>query len=186
VREQIRTAAGEALTLKQENVWLRGCAIQCRINAEDPWQNFMPSPGHLSMVRLPGGFGVRVDTYVYSGASVPARYDPLVAKLIVWGETREECMRRIRRALEDFALTGVVTNLPLHQSVLNSPILTRSTSTIGIRSLGAPEAPRPETYFRDLAAVVAVAYAQRSLAFRSSLPERLQSGWHRASRELPH
>jgi acetyl/propionyl-CoA carboxylase alpha subunit len=185
VSAQIRIAANEPLTLKQENVQLRGSAMQCRINAEDPWRAYMPSPGHIQRLRLPAGPHVRVDTYAYSGCEVPARYDPVLAKVIVWGEDRDECARRMRRALEDFTAIGIPTNLPLHQRALSTPAFIQGEYTTDFfrHVIGGGEVS--ETYLRDLAVAAAIAYAQRNLAFHPSSPERMQSGWHRASRELP-
>ncbi len=121
VREQIRIAAGEPLSVDQEAVRLEGWAMQCRISAEDPWRQFMPNPGYLHMVRLPGGPGVRVDTYVYCGSYIPAEYDPLVVKLVAWGLDRQECLGRLRQALRECQLTGTPTNLPLIQRILSQP-----------------------------------------------------------------
>ncbi len=182
VREQIRIAAGEPLTLTQADVLPRGWSMMCRINAEDPFNGFLPSPGELSKVRLPGGPEVRVDTYVYSGCSVPGNYDPLVAKLTVWAEDRDLCIRRMRRALKDFNLIGTPTNLPLLQRILLTADFAadKYSTTFLEQSLDSI----PDSRLRDLAAVAAVLYAQRNQMFRPSTPERLASGWHRESRRL--
>ncbi len=121
VQEQIRLAAGEPLSISQDEVELRGWAIHCRINAEDPWRNFMPSPGRLINFRLPGGPGVRVDTYGYVGCNIPLRYDSLLANLTVWAEDRPAAVRRMRRALQDFKIVGVQTNLPMQQQMVAEP-----------------------------------------------------------------
>lgn len=182
VREQIRIAAGEPLTLQQADVLPRGWSMMCRINAEDPFNGFLPSPGDLSKVRLPGGPEVRVDTYVYSGCSVPGDYDPLVAKLTVWAEDRDQCIARMRRALKDFNLIGTPTNLPLLQRILLTGdfVPEEYSNTYLEQSLESI----PDARLRDLAAVAAVLYAQRNQTFRPSTPERLASGWHRESRRL--
>jgi acetyl-CoA carboxylase, biotin carboxylase subunit len=120
VREQIRIADGHKLTLRQEDVEFRGHAIECRINAEDP-QTFAPSPGRVSYFHAPGGLHVRVDSGLYSGYRIPPYYDSMVAKLIVWGHTREGALRRLRRALEEFVIEGVKTTTPLHQALLDEP-----------------------------------------------------------------
>ncbi len=186
VREQIRLAAGEALGLTQADVHLHGHAILCRINAEDPAQRFLPTPGRLRRVRLPGGPEVRVDTFAYSGCEVPAEYDPIVAKVAVWHSTRAACVLRLRRALEDFTLIGTPTNLPLHQRLVADPEFEQGTYTTELlgRSRLA-EAPPPADHLRDLAVAAAVAFVRRYQRLSPETPERLRSGWHQASRTLP-
>jgi acetyl-CoA carboxylase, biotin carboxylase subunit len=185
VREQTRIAAGEPLAVAQEDVNLRGWAMQCRINAEDPWNNFLPSPGRLSRFRLPGGPHVRVDTYAYSGCEVPVRYDPLLANLVTWGENRDECIRRMRRALQDFLISGVQTNGLLHQRILSDPPFVRGDYTAEIFQRLLFDEPGQDVDLRYLAVAAAIAYARRRLILRPSLPDRLRSGWHRDSRRLP-
>ncbi len=114
VREQIRIADGAPLSFRQEDVDFHGHAIECRINAEDP-ETFAPWPGRIVEYHPPGGLGVRVDSGLYAGYSVPPHYDSMIAKLIVHGATRNECLMRLRRALEEFVITGVRTTIPLHQ-----------------------------------------------------------------------
>jgi len=120
VREQIRIADGHALTLRQQDVEFRGHAIECRINAEDA-KTFAPSPGLVSYFHAPGGMHVRVDSGLYSGYRIPPYYDSMIAKLIVWGHSREGALRRLRRALEEFVIQGVKTTIPLHQALLDEP-----------------------------------------------------------------
>jgi len=120
VREQIRVAEGHPLTLRQEDVQFRGHAIECRINAEDP-RTFAPSPGTVQQYHAPGGMHVRVDSGLYQGYRVPPYYDSMIAKLIVYGTTRDGALRRLRRALEEFAITGMKTTIPLHQALLDDP-----------------------------------------------------------------
>jgi acetyl/propionyl-CoA carboxylase alpha subunit len=185
VREQIRLAAGEALSFTQAEVHLHGHAISCRITAQDPWRHYMPSPGTLRRVRLPTGHGVRVDTYAYSGCEVPAQYDPIVAKVITWGQDRAESMRRLQRALSEIALIGVATTLPIQQLIAHHPeFLHAEYHTESLRR-DLPEDALPEEHARDLAIAAAIAYARRNLAGQPSVPDRLQSGWHRTSRRLP-
>lgn len=119
VREQIRVAAGEKLSWKQEDIKILGHAIECRICAEDP-ETFIPSPGKIKRFRPPAGPRVRVDTYVFSGYEIPIYYDPMIAKLITWGKTREEAIDRMNRALIEFTLTGVKSNINLHKSILKN------------------------------------------------------------------
>ncbi len=119
IKEQLRIAAGEPMKhARQEDVHLSGHAIEFRINAEDPLHNFRPHPGKLDVFNPPGGFGVRVDSHMYSGYSVPPYYDSLLAKLIVWGETRAEAIARARRALDEFIIVGIPTTIPFHQYVV--------------------------------------------------------------------
>ena len=120
VKEQIRVARGRALSYKQEDVKINGHSIECRINAEDPYNNFMPSTGRITHSLLPTGPGVRVDTGVYPGFEITSFYDPMIAKLIVWGETRAQAILRMRRALEEYRIVGVRTNIPFHQTMMNS------------------------------------------------------------------
>ena len=112
VKEQIRIARGRALSYKQEDVKINGHSIDCRINAEDPYNDFMPSTGRITHSLVPTGPGVRVDTGVYPGFEITSFYDPLIAKLIVWGETRAQAILRMRRALEEYRIVGVQTNIP--------------------------------------------------------------------------
>lgn len=120
VKEQIRVAAEEPLGFTQEDVMVRGHAIECRINAEDPEINFMPCPGQVSAYRPPGGFGVRVDSAVYPGYHISPYYDSMIGKLIVWGRTREEAVSRMRRSLKEFIIEGVTTTIPFHLLVLEN------------------------------------------------------------------
>ncbi|MCC6759436.1 MAG: acetyl-CoA carboxylase biotin carboxylase subunit [Candidatus Omnitrophica bacterium] len=122
IKEQIKVASGEKLKIKQEDVKINGCAIECRINAEDPNNNFMPSPGKIAELNLPGGFGVRVDTHIYSGYSIPPFYDSMVAKLIVHDKTRPEAIRKMRRALEEFYISPIKTTIGLHSEILEHPL----------------------------------------------------------------
>ncbi|KEO82543.1 acetyl-CoA carboxylase biotin carboxylase subunit [Tumebacillus flagellatus] len=118
IKEQIRVAAGEPLSIAQEDVVLDGWAIECRINAEDPDKNFMPCPGKITRYLPPGGFGVRVDSAAYEGYTVNPFYDSMIAKLIVWAPTREEAILRMHRALSEFKIDGIKTTIPFHLKVL--------------------------------------------------------------------
>ena len=120
VMEQIRIARGRQLSYKQEDIQINGAAIECRINAEDPYNGFLPSTGKILHSILPTGPGIRVDTGVYLGFEITPYYDPLIAKLIVWGETRAQAILRMRRALEEYRLVGVRTNIPFHQTMMDS------------------------------------------------------------------
>ncbi len=120
VAEQIRIARGRQLSYKQSEVKFQGHAIECRVNAEDPFNNFIPSTGRISHSLLPTGPGIRVDTGVYPGFEITPYYDPMIAKLIVWGETRAQAILRMRRALEEYRIVGVRTNIPFHQTLMDS------------------------------------------------------------------
>lgn len=121
VKEQIRIAAGEPLSIKQEDVQINGWSIECRINAERPDKDFIPSPGKIDLYLPPGGPGVRVDSACYQGYAISPFYDSMVAKLIVWGASRQEAIERMTRALSEFAIYGVHTTIPFHQRLLNHP-----------------------------------------------------------------
>jgi acetyl-CoA carboxylase biotin carboxylase subunit len=120
VKEQIRIARGRSLSIVQQDVHLNGWAIECRINAEDPYNNFMPSTGRITHTLLPTGPGVRIDTGVYPGFEISPYYDALISKLIVYGATRAEAILRMRRALEEYKIVGVRTNIPFHQNLMDS------------------------------------------------------------------
>jgi pyruvate carboxylase subunit A len=118
VKEQIKAAAGERLTLRQEDISLRGYAIECRINAEDARNNFFPSPGRITRYQSPGGIGIRLDGCVFGGYEVPPYFDPLLAKLCAWGNTWEEVLARMDRALEEYIIRGIKTTIPFYRRVL--------------------------------------------------------------------
>ena len=120
VIEQIRVCAGEPLSMKQEEVLLRGHAIECRINAEIPEKNFMPSPGTITALHLPGGNGVRVDTAIYTGYKIPMEYDSMIAKVLVHGKDRQEAIRKMKGALEEMLVLGVETNLDFQYKIMQS------------------------------------------------------------------
>ena len=121
MKEQIRIAAGEKLGYKQKDICIKGYSIECRINAEDSENNFCPSPGTITAYHAPGGFGVRMDSAVYEGYTIPPCYDSMIGKLIVWGHTREEAIERMKRALGEFVIEGVKTTKPFHLKVLDNP-----------------------------------------------------------------
>ncbi|MDX1415951.1 MAG: hypothetical protein R3293_17275, partial [Candidatus Promineifilaceae bacterium] len=120
VQEQLRIARGRRLSLRQEAVAIKGWAIECRINAEDPYNNYLPSTGLITTSQLPTGPGVRVDTGVFPGFEITPFYDPMISKLICYGTTRGEAVLRMRRALEEYRIGGVKTNIPFHQHMMDS------------------------------------------------------------------
>ncbi len=119
VKEQILLASGEELSYKQDDISIRGWAIEARIIAEDPSRGFAPSPGKITFYDEPGGIGVRVDSYVYEGFEVPPYYDPLIAKLIVWGNSRLEAIQRLKRSVSEYFIGGIKTNIPIIQRIVN-------------------------------------------------------------------
>jgi acetyl-CoA carboxylase biotin carboxylase subunit len=119
IAEQLRVAQGDKLRFQQKDIEIRGHAIECRINAEDPDHNFRPNPGRISGYLPPGGPGVRMDSHVYTDYVIPPYYDSLIAKLIVWGSDRPAAILRMKRALRECAITGVPTTIPFHQKVLD-------------------------------------------------------------------
>lgn len=122
IKEQIHIANNQKLSVKQEDVKFDGWSIECRINAENPFKGFLPSPGRIEMYLPPGGYGVRVDSAVYPGYSIPPFYDSMIAKLITHGTTREEAIKRMKRALEEFVIEGINTTIPFHQLVMENDI----------------------------------------------------------------
>lgn len=122
VREQILVAAGEKLSYTQDDIHLKGHAIECRINAENPAKGFMPNPGTISGYLAPGGFGVRVDSHVYQDYTIPPYYDSMIGKLICWGRDRNEARRRMYRALKEYVVTGVETTIPFHQAIVEDEV----------------------------------------------------------------
>jgi acetyl-CoA carboxylase biotin carboxylase subunit len=129
VQAQIRIAAGEKLRFRQKDIVVRGHAIECRINAEDPYR-FTPSPGRITSYHPPGGPGIRVDTHIYAGYTVPPNYDSMVGKLIAYGATRDQAIRRMRIALSEMVLEGISTNIPLHRELLHDSRFLRGGTSI--------------------------------------------------------
>jgi pyruvate carboxylase subunit A len=121
VKEQIRIASGLPISIQQEEVRTNGWAIECRINAEDPLNDFVPSPGKLKGYHSPGGTGIRVDSGVYAHYTIPPFYDPMISKLIVWGRDRNEAITRMRRALYEYVIVGIKNNIPFHKAVMENP-----------------------------------------------------------------
>lgn len=122
IKEQVQIASGQKLMIQQADVQMNGWSIECRINAENPARNFMPSPGTIEVYMPPGGFGVRVDSAMYAGYTIPPFYDSMVAKLIVHGDTREEAIARMKRALDEFMIEGVHTTIPFHYRLMDHEI----------------------------------------------------------------
>ncbi len=185
VQQQLRIAAGEPLGMTQDDIILRGWSILCRVSAEDPWNNFLPSPGRLTAYRLPAGPYVRVDTYAYRGCDIPVHYDPLLAMMVVWGVTRDEAVRRAQRAMSEFSIAGVQTTVPLLQRVLDDPdfVTGQYSTAFAHRELTGNLANDSDR--RDMAIAAAIAYLVRNRAGRPVTPGRVRSGWHQDARRLP-
>lgn len=182
VREQIRLVAGEPLLVTQDTVRLDGHAMSCRITAQDPRQHFMPSPGRVR-VRFPNGPETRLDTYVYTGCLVPGTYDPLIAKLTVWADTRAACHARFMRALHGLSFSGIVTNAPWLEQIAQHPDFVRGAysteTTMPLQS--EPD----ELRLRDFAIAATLLYARAQDTAQPTTSPRLASQWHHAARELP-
>ncbi len=185
VRQQLRIAAGEPLSVKQEDATPHGCAIQCHLQAEDPWNNLSPAPGSLVCVRLPGGSNVRLDTYIHAECHVPALQDPTLGVLTVWAENRDDCVRKLRGALKEFSISGLPTNLPLHQRILNHPEFISGQYRPDFVDCALQGACGDDANLRDTAVATALLFARRKNGKQPSTPDRLRSGWHRLSRRLP-
>jgi len=180
VKLQITIAAGEALGLRQEGIVMRGAAIECRIYAEDPDNNFFPSPGKIVRLRTPSGPGVRDDSGVYEGWTVPIEYDPLLSKLVAWGSTREESIARMQRALREYRIEGIKSNVGFFVELLRDPDFRRGDFDTGFidRFVGAgsqrPSFRRDE---RDLAAIAAAVFHSRRSAGPAEVPKQTESPW---------
>ena len=121
IKEQIRIAANEKLKIRQKDIEFRNYVIECRVNAENPYKNFMPCPGKITGLNLPGGNGIRIDTGIYEGYTIPSYYDSMIAKLIVYGTSRNEAISKLKRALEEFVIEGVTTNTDFIFEIIKNP-----------------------------------------------------------------
>jgi pyruvate carboxylase subunit A len=161
VKEQIRIASGIALGIRQQDVHIRGTAIECRINAEDPLNGFVPTPGRINGYQSPAGPGIRVDSGAYSSCRISPFYDPLIAKVVAWGRDREEAIRRMDRALFEFLVTGIKTNIPFHRAVMRNARFIRG-------ELGTQFIDRETTLLDEM---MNIAEQQSSLSARLPLSE---------------
>jgi acetyl-CoA carboxylase biotin carboxylase subunit len=189
VREQLRIARGEPMTCATGVMRPRGHAIECRITAEDPFGNFMPSAGRIEFLQVPTGPGVRWDGGIQAGSDVSLYYDSLLGKLIVWGETREHAIHRMRRALDELTIVGVTTAQPFHRRVMEEPQFVAGDYDIGyLDAVGQRlmEAPEDEALVHAVAIAAALAEDERRGARvpTAERPNRAgqQSGWLRAAR----
>lgn len=187
VTEQIRIARGRKLRYKQDDIGLNGWAIECRINAEDPYNDFLPSTGLLSQVIPPSGPGVRIDTGVYPGFEISPYYDSLISKLICWGETRGAAILRMRRALEEYRILGVKTNIPFHQNIMDSHrfIAGHFDTRFVEERFSMDEAEAEKESMANIAAILATLVAHRETQQASQIVRRGKrdtSNWKWVSR----
>ena len=168
VSEQIRVAFGWQLSRKQEDIRWRGAAIECRINVEDPYNDFLPSSGRILLMQPPTGPGVRIDTGVYAGFEISPYYDPLISKLIVWGETRSQALVRMRRALEEYLIVGVRTNIPFHQTMMDTyPFISGKYDTCFVEEqFSMLDAAENRELYLDIAGLMATLVAHEQMEHR--------------------
>jgi acetyl-CoA carboxylase biotin carboxylase subunit len=185
VQMQIRVAMGEPLGLKQEDVRLRGHAVECRIYAEDPENNFFPSPGLITRLIQPGGPGIREDCGVYEGWRVPLDYDPMLSKLVTFAETREMAIDRMLRALDEYAIGGIKTNIGLFRRILMDADFRAARIDTGyLERLLAGDAPVEEaTVSEDIAAVAAALLVSASGEREPVADKAQESRWAAAGRQ---
>ena len=181
VAEQIRVAFGWQLSRKQEDIRWHGAAIECRINVEDPYNGFLPSSGRITLTQPPTGPGVRVDSGVYAGFEISPYYDPLISKLIVWGETRSQAIIRMRRALEEYKIVGVRTNIPFHQTMMDSyPFIAGRYDTRFVEEqFSMLDAAENRELYLDIAALMATLVAHDQVEHRTQVYGRpaQKSNW---------
>lgn len=182
VKEQIRIARGRKIRYEQDDIKMTGWAIECRINAEDPYHDFVPSTGRITASILPTGPGVRVDTGVFTGTEITPYYDSLISKLICWGETRGEAILRMRRALEEYRILGVKTNIPFHQNIMDSTrFIAGSFDTRFVEErFSMDEMEEDRERLPEIAAVMATLYAHRETQQAAQIVrrnERDTSNW---------
>lgn len=188
VKEQIKIASGQKLGFKQEDIIQSGHAIECRIYAEDPENNFMPAPGIIKHITEPHGFGVRTDGYVYEGYEIPIYYDPMISKLIVWGRTRNDAINRMKRALYEYKITGIKTSIPFLEQIMRDEDFVRGnydTHLIQnkIETLLSP-VQKKETAIRDIAAICAYYHYYKRLEQikKVSIVEKTHDYWRNYGR----
>jgi acetyl-CoA carboxylase biotin carboxylase subunit len=186
VKQQIRIAAGEKLALRQEDIVMKGAAIECRIYAEDPWNNFFPSPGRIQLLKTPSGPGIRDDSGVYDGWTVPIDYDPLISKLVAWAETRHDAIDRMRRALNEYRVEGIQTNVNFFKEILMDRGFRAATFDTGFIAqwLQRRKSPEPPSQWeRDFAAIAAaLAESNRADAASDSRTQSRAGQWKSSGR----
>jgi acetyl-CoA carboxylase biotin carboxylase subunit len=178
VKLQIAVAAGNELPLRQEDIVMRGSAVECRIYAEDPENNFFPSPGKIVRLRRPSGPGVRDDGGVYEGWTVPIDYDPLISKLVAWGSTRDEAIARMQRALLEYQIDGIKSNIAFFLEVLRHPDFRKGDfDTSFIERMKGGHRPPLQKSNRDLAAIAAALFHSTRSAAPAASTEPAESLW---------
>ena len=184
VKEQLHIAAGDKLHFAQDNVTMRGAAIECRISAEDPENNFAPSTGRIGEIIEPGGIGVRVDSGIYGGFEVPIYYDPLVAKLLVWAPTRDEAIARMKRALSEYTIRGIKTTIPFHLLVMDHPKFVNGDydTTFIDRTLGKIEYEKSNFDVAAVAAVLGHVSKNERVKLSSAKSDKRPAPWKIAGR----
>ncbi|MFZ0963456.1 MAG: acetyl-CoA carboxylase biotin carboxylase subunit [Terriglobia bacterium] len=185
VKEQVRIAAGESLPWRQDDVRMRGAAIECRIYAEDPANGFLPSPGLITRLQVPAGPGIRRDSGVYEGWQVPLEYDPLLSKLAVWGTDRAEAIARLRRALGEYEIQGIQTNVPFFRRVLEHPDFVAGRLDTGfidrVLAAGLMEQEPPSEDEERVALLAALLHVERNRG-SAPVPSNERDGWKQAGR----
>ncbi len=197
VREQIKVASGNRLSFKQEDVRWHGHAIECRVYAEDPANNFFPSPGKITFLRVPAGAGVRDDSGITEGDEVSIHYDPMISKLAAWGRDRSEAINRLRRSLDEYAVSGIKTTLPFFREIVRDEDFISGKLDTGfikrfnerrVRKLGLershPAGGSLDARLQQDIAIIAAAlsYARNQSAARANHKQEEQSKWKVASR----
>jgi acetyl-CoA carboxylase biotin carboxylase subunit len=180
VRLQIMVAEGETLPIRQNDVILRGAAVECRIYAEDPDNNFYPSPGKILRLRTPSGPGVRDDSGVYEGWTVPIEYDPLISKLVAWGQTRDEAIDRMRRALQEYHVEGIKSNLSFFREVLKDADFRKGEFDTGFIDKWLRQRPAQQAgdlVSKDFAAIAAVIFDSTRTASPGPVGNQPESLW---------
>jgi acetyl-CoA carboxylase biotin carboxylase subunit len=184
VHLQIRIAAGEKLPLAQEDIQMRGHAIECRVYAEDPDNNFFPSPGQITALKEPSGPGIRIDSGIYPGWNVPLDYDPLLSKLIAYGENRQQTIARIKRAIDDYLISGVRTNLSLFQRILQDSAFVSGNLDTGFLARMEAAQPTARDEGQEIASIAAAIFssleAANSISWAPS--DQGSSAWGKAAR----
>jgi len=186
VKEQFKIAAGQRLSIKQDGIRMNGAAIECRISAEDPENNFAPSTGRIVEIIEPGGPGVRIDSGVYEGFEVPIYYDPLIAKLLVWATSRDQVIKRAKRALKEYSIRGIKTSIPFHILVMNTPEFIKGEydTTFIDKVLGKVEYKKHHYEIAAIASVIAKTLQEEKATLASA--KTTQSGinsWKMAGRQ---
>lgn len=185
VKQQLKIASGEPLSIQQEDIRLLGAAIECRIAAEDPDNNFMPSTGKINELAEPGGPGVRVESGIFEGFEVSIFYDPLIAKLLVWAPTRREAISRMRRALSEYKIRGIKTSIPFHQKVVQNPYFIKGeyNTTFIDKSFNLTKIEKTNYEIAAITAVITNTLKEKGISVAKKAPKSGYSLWKLAARQ---